>query len=116
MRVADSGSIYDQLMRMHRGNEQEDAASMSKQIRLKTWDFNETSCPPIKKQLGEFQQLQSKPPALTPDHIVLHPMNHAFHIQAPDGDLKFVIWNDEHPLVMWAAETRRVLETCAKTN
>ena len=42
-------------------------------------------------------------------------MNHEFHIDAPDGDLNFVIWDDEHPLVRWALETRRVLESCPKT-
>ena len=116
VRAADTSSIYDQLMHMHRSDAKEDAAAMTKKIRPRNWNLKEAGCPSIKKQIEQLEQLQSKPLKLNTDVIVLHPMNHEFHIQAPDGDLNFVIWDDEHPLVKWALETRLALENCAKTN
>ena len=59
--VADTSSIYEQLMGIHRGDPQEDVVSMTKKVKLKRWDVNEASCPPIKKQIADLQQLQFKP-------------------------------------------------------
>ena len=114
VRAADSVSIYDQLMRMHRKEPNEDASSMVRRMKLTNWDTNETACPAIRKQVQKLQELQSKPLDLNSEVIVLHPMNHQFHIQAAGGDMKFTIWDDEQPLVLWAVETRRVLESCTK--
>ncbi len=102
-------------MRMHENNPQEAATSMIPKLKIRNWNGKEADCPSIKKQIEEFQHLQSSPPKLTTGVIVLHPMNHEFHIQSPEGDMNFVIWNDESPLVKWALETRRALESCAKT-
>ncbi len=113
VRAVDGVSVYDQLMRTHQKNSSEEASSIAKKIKLKTWDSNETACPAIRTQVEKFHNLQSKPLALNSDVIVLHPMNHEFHIQSPYGDMRLTIWDDEHPLVRWAAETRRALESCA---
>ncbi len=114
VRAADGTSIYDQLMRMHQKDRNREAASMAKTIKLKAWDGTETACPAIKKQVEQLQNLQSKPLELNSDVIVLHPMNHQFHIQSPSAEMRFTIWDDEHPLITWALETRRALEACAK--
>jgi hypothetical protein len=115
VRAADASSIYDQMMAMHRNDAHEDPASMAKKIWLKKSDFTEEGCPSIKKQIEQLQQLQSKVFKLRSNVIVLHPMNHEFHIQASDGDMNVVIWDDEYPLVKWALQTRRLLESCGRT-
>jgi len=98
---------------MHRSNEQGDAVSITQKIKLQTWDLTETNCPAIKEEVEKLEELHPKLPKLTADTIVLHPMNHEFHIQAPLGDMSFVLWDEEEPLVKWAPETRRVSINCA---
>jgi hypothetical protein len=114
IRAADTSSIYDQLVRMHRSDAKEDASSIAKKVRLKAWDWNEANCPAITDELEKLKDLQSKLPDLTANTIVLHPMNHEFHLQAATGDANLVLWDDEHPLVKWALDTRRALDKCAQ--
>ena len=101
-------------MHMHRKEPNEDASSMVKRMKLKTWDTNETACPAIRKQVQKLQELQSKPLDLNSEVIALHPMNHQFHIQAAGGNMKFTLWDDEQPLVQWAWRRAVYSESCAK--
>jgi len=115
VRLADTSSIYDQLMRMHRSDPKEDASSMVKKIRVKDWRVDDASCPLIREQIDRFQDVKYTPFKLETHRIILHPMNHEFRLEAPDGTMNLIIWDDEHPLVRWAHETRLTLERCAQT-
>jgi hypothetical protein len=112
VRAADGLSIYDQLARLHQNDMQAKATSLAGKIKLKSWDFDEHNCPAIKKQVENFQALQFNPPTLEAKTIVFHPMNHELHVQAPNADMHVVIWDDDHPMVKWAMETRTALEKC----
>ncbi len=112
VRAADGVSIYDQLARLKRSDTQAEATSLADKIKLKSWDFDEHNCPAIRKQVEDFEALQFNPPTLEAKAIVLHPMNHEFHVQAPNTDMHVVIWDDDHSMVKWAIATRKALEKC----
>jgi hypothetical protein len=110
VREADSISIYDQMMKMHRRNPQEDAASIEKKVKLKTWDLTEAACPALGTQFAKFRQLSLQMPSFEEMHI--HPLVHEFHITALGGDMDLDLVDNHAPLVKWAIETRSALENC----
>jgi len=114
VRIADSLSIHDQMMKMHSSNPQEDAANIQKQVKLKTWDFTQKTCPAIQRQFDKFQVLRFGTPVF--DQIVFHPLVHTFHIQAGMGNMDLVLTDEGHPLVKWALETRHALEACTASS
>jgi hypothetical protein len=111
VRMADSVSIYDQMMKMHRDNPQEEASTIRKRVKIKEWNLTERTCPKIRSQFREFRSLRFRPPHF--DEIVLDPLVHQFTIQTGAGDMDLTLVDSRDPLVAWALRTRRVLEKCA---
>lgn len=82
---ADTVSVYDQMMKMHRQNPNEDAAAIESKVKIKKLDLTEKTCPAIQTQFRKFQQIRFGVPSF--DVIVLHPLVHEFHIQTGAGDI-----------------------------
>jgi len=110
VRQADSISIYDQMMALHRKSPNRSAPSIQKELRLRTWTLAETTCPAVRAQLLKFQQLRLVPPEF--DVIVLHPLIHEFHVSAGMGNMEVVLYDEDNSFVQWAVETSRALELC----
>ena len=113
VRFAQTISIYDQLMRIHRSDPRQDVSAMQKRISLKSVDLTEKTCPAISHQVAKLEEVGANLPKMRIDTIILHPMNHEFHIQGTDGDVSAVLADDENPLVKWALETRQALDLCS---
>jgi len=111
VREADSSSIYDQMMALHRKSPSRSAASIQKELRMKNSTLVETTCPAVKTQLLKFQQLQLAPPRF--DAIVLHPLIHEFRVRAGMGDMDITLYDKDNAFVQWAVEARSALELCA---
>jgi len=111
VRQADSSSIYDQMMALHRKFPSQSAASIQKGLRVKTWTLVEMTCPAVRTQLLKFPQLRLVPPQF--DAIVLHPLIHEFRVRAGMGDMDIALYDEDNSFVQWAVETRRALELCA---
>jgi thiol-disulfide isomerase/thioredoxin len=110
VRVADSLSIYEQMIKMHRGKPTESVAAIKKKIKIREWRLNERTCPAIQTQFSKFKNLSLKPPEF--DSIVLHPLVHQFHVVAGAGDMDISLVDEKHPLVLWALETEKTLDAC----
>jgi hypothetical protein len=110
IRQADTVSIWDQMLKMHRSNPREDAASIQKKVKLKSWNLTQEACPALGTQFAKFQQLSVQMPSF--DTIYLHPLVNEFYIVASGGNLDLELYGSESPLVQWAKETRQALENC----
>jgi hypothetical protein len=111
VREAESASVYDQMMALHRKFPDRSADDIQKDVHVKKWKMTEMNCPAIKAQFSKFQQLHLAPPQF--DVVILHPVIHEFRIRAGGGDMEFALYDDENLLVAWAIETRHALELCA---
>jgi hypothetical protein len=111
VRQADSRSIYDQMMALHRKSPSRSAPSIQKELHVKAWTLVETTCPAVRTQLLKFKQLRLVPPQFDP--IVLHPLIYEFRVRAGMGDMDIVLYDEDNSFVQWAVETRRALELCA---
>jgi len=103
-------SVYDQLMRFHLENPGEDISSIKKKLRVKEWRLAEESCPAARYWFSEYQKLLLPTP--TQDIIILHPMVYRFHLSDSVTDMQIEVHDEEHPLVIWAENTRRALSAC----
>lgn len=112
IRQADTVSIYDQMMKMHRSNPREDAASIQKKVKLKSWDLTDLTCPALGTQFAKFPKLSVQMPSF--ETLYPHPLVHEFHIIAMGGNMDLELYDNEFPLVQWALETRQALENCVK--
>lgn len=112
--IADTVSVYDQLMKMHRAKPDESAESIQHKIKVETWSLSEKTCPVIQEQFSKFKKLSIQPPAF--DEFSLHPLIHQFHVEAGLGNMDLELDGSEHSLVLWALETRKGLEACIKSS
>jgi hypothetical protein len=110
VRQADSSSIYDQMMALHRRSPNRSAADIQKELRVKKWTLAETTCPAIRNQLSKFQQLRLVPPEF--DAIVLHPLINQFRVRAGMGNMDLELYEDDNSFVQWAIETRHAFDVC----
>ena len=111
VREAESASVYDQMMTLHRKFPNRSADDIQKDVHVKKWKLTEMNCPAIKAQFSKFQSLRLAAPQF--DIVILHPLIHEFRIRAGDGDMEIALYDDENSLVPWAIETRHALELCA---
>jgi hypothetical protein len=110
VRTADSVSVYDQMMKMHRANPREGLASIKRKIRVKAWDLNESNCPAVRTQFDKLEKVGFGPLEFLA--IWLDAPSYEFRIQAGAGDFDMTLFDETHPLVQWALETRHALESC----
>jgi hypothetical protein len=110
VREAESASVYDQMMALHREFPNRSADDIQNDVRVRKWKLTEMNCPAVKAQFSKFQQLRLGPPQF--DVVILHPLIHEFRIQAGGGDMEVSLYDDENSFVPWAVETRHALELC----
>ncbi len=120
VRIAESQSIFEQIMRAHRSEPQEDIASIEKRIKLRTFDLNEMTCPAMKEQVEMLEKVQVDVPKFHDPGVFVfgHPLKSEFHIQQGFQQMSVVLLDDdklphENALHNWAFWTRRVLDGCA---
>lgn len=88
VREAESASVYDQMMALHRKSPNRSADDIQKDLHVKKWKVTEMNCPAIKAQFSKFQQLRFAPPQF--DVVILHPLIHEFRIRAGGGIWKLL--------------------------
>lgn len=123
VRIADTVSVYDQMMTLHRKNPTETIDSIKSKLKVSTRHFDDKSCAAVKLLYDEFYKF-NVPMMSAKDRseqnrnyvtITLHPMIHTFDAVISDGDLKLTISEDKHPFVVWANKARRSFEKCQPT-
>ncbi len=121
VRAADSVSLYDQVMALHRKNPNASIEDIRKQLKVKELRLSEETCPAVGRQHNEFYRL-SVPMLSARDRagqargefsITLHPRVHKFKADISGGSMELVLTESDHPLVRWATRTQRAFEICA---
>ena len=114
IRVADTASLYDQLMALRRKDRAASIEKIRKQLRFKEWRLTQKSCPVIAEMFERYKKLSFPAPS-SGSVIILHPVIHSFWINGDTAMMKLEIYDEEHPLVVWAKEARRLFEACASS-
>lgn len=115
VRVAQPVSIYSQIMAIHHAEPSTtDNAVIKNKIRLQRADLTEMRCPAVKSQLEKLKNIAPKLPDISGDYIIIHPMNHSFHVSGANGDVTMTLTDEKDALVQWAQETRQAFDACAK--
>jgi hypothetical protein len=63
VREAESASVYDQMMALHRKFPNRSADDIQKDVHVKKWNLTEMNGPAIKAQFSKFQQVRLAPPS-----------------------------------------------------
>ena len=108
--VAESTSIYEQLSALRRKNPKEDTLSVMNKLKVRSFYLTEQQCPAVRGQFEKFKKLEFAPPRF--DFISLDAPNHEFRIISSTGHMTFESLDEGYPLVQWALETRRALDSC----
>ena len=122
VRMADTNSIFDQILRAHHSEPGREMASIQKGLKLKAFELTEMSCPAIKDQVEKLENIQTSVPKFhdTGAFIFGDRMRNEFQIQQNSEQMSLVLLEDlksppEIPLLNWAYWTRRALDSCAQT-
>ncbi|HEX8459610.1 MAG TPA: hypothetical protein VF656_20115 [Pyrinomonadaceae bacterium] len=124
VRMADSVSLYDQMMALHMKNRAENIKSIKKKLKVKEWRVDDKSCVPSKTAHEEFYDLSLSMLSATDRAerakgtvtITLHPTVHTFYALISGGEMKLEITDADHPFVDWAKRTRSAVEKCIAPN
>jgi hypothetical protein len=100
------------MMALHRKFPNRSADDIQRDVHVRKLKLTEMNCPAIRTQFSKLQELRLALPQF--DVVILHPLIHEFRIRAGAGDMEVALYEDENSLVLWAIETRHVLELCAK--
>jgi len=121
VKMADSVSLYDQMMMLHRKNPSDTIEIVKTKLKVKEWGLDDKSCLAVKSSYDEFYRLNllmmtaqdRAEQAKGIETITLHPTVHIFKARISGGNLRLALTDQGHPFVRWANETRRAFEKCA---
>lgn len=108
--MAEGTSIYEQLSALRRKNPKEDTLSVINKLKVRSFYLTEQQCLAVRGQFEKFRNLQFPAPRF--DFISLDAPKHEFRIISSTGDMTFEWLDEGYPLVQWALETRRALDSC----
>ena len=108
--VADSATLYDQLMTLHRRGPTEPIVNLKKQLKVRELRISEAECPALRAAFQKFSKIPFRAP--DPYLLILHPMVYEFEVSPLSEHMRLVVAESSHPLVKWALNTRRVLDIC----
>lgn len=109
-RMPENISIHDQLVSLDHSGPSNNPATIASKLTILKFDATAKGCPAIGSQFRAFQNLRLDMPRF--DVIVLDPEVYEFRIQTSEGDMDLSLTNEKSPIVRWALETRRLLESC----
>jgi hypothetical protein len=110
LRVADSATLYEQLMALHRRGTGEPIENLKKQLKVKEFRVTEAECPALRAAFLKFSKIPFRAP--DPYLLILHPMVYEFEVSPLSEHMGLAVAESNHPLVKWALSTRRALEAC----
>ncbi len=111
IRMADTVSIYDQLMTFHRQQPSETFENLKSKVKIKQFSFGTKECPALLARINDLSKMRLKLPFVS-DIIVLHPMIYEFWFSTNITEMHLSLVNDADPLAHWANDTRREIEAC----
>ena len=110
LRVADTATLYDQLMALHRRGTGEPIENLKNQLKVKEVRVAEAECPALRAAFLKFSKIPFRAP--DPYLLILHPMVYEFEANPLSEHMSLTVAESNHPLVKWALNTRRALEIC----
>jgi hypothetical protein len=111
VRMAEGTSILEQLSRLHALRATETLAEIEQQIKIRTWTFEEKTCPAIRTQAAKFQSIPLN--FRVSSEIVLDAPSFDFEANTLGHHLKVSFYDDgSQTLASWARETRLALTRC----
>jgi hypothetical protein len=121
IRTADGVSILHQLDALHTANKNEALASLERELKIKTWTLKDSECAALQVQYAKYEKLTFGPPSAYVHRkndlrvYALDAFDYEFRIRGFKSEWNLDIHNADDPLVVWATETRRDLESCIST-
>lgn len=114
IRTADTVSIYDQMLALHRKDKKATIDAIKPHLKIKELRLSEETCPAVRQQFDRFyefsvQTLSAKDRTAQGKGdftITLHPKVHIFRADISGGSMELVLSEQDHPLVQWAEQTQ----------
>lgn len=108
--MADGDSILEQLARLHSRNPNQGLPELESQVRIKTWAFDEKTCPQAGVQATKFLQQSFKAPFNV--GVMVDAPSYEFRVSSYLTNMTLATSAEPQELVSWAKETRRALAQC----
>lgn len=109
-KVADTGSVYDQLMALHRQRPEESIESLKKQIKITESHLTQAQCPAIRTLFFQFDKIQFHAPS--PWKITLHPMIYEIKSGVAGGSMYLTFVEENQPIVGWSLRVKKAIKNC----
>jgi hypothetical protein len=110
VRIADSISIYDQIMKLHLQNPKESIDEIKKGIKIKEWRFTEKDFPDVRRLFQKYKKIRFNTVSDKPE-FTLHPVIYRFYMDGPRESMELSITDPRHPLVLWALRAMKSFES-----
>lgn len=114
VREAEGDTIYNQILKRRIEQRQDRRESLSGSPKVREWRVDFTSCTDAQRQAAKLSRLRFRVPER--DVIIFHPTVNEFLISGGFGEMRINLYDDAHPLVRWARETRGAIRGCIYRN
>jgi hypothetical protein len=111
VRMPTQGPILQQLKDLRLRNPNGTLASFEPQIQIRTWRFDEATCPTIAVQAAKVSRLAFKAPVKF-GTITLDAPSFEFHMESYGTKMSLSVDDRDFALAVWAQKTRSVLAQC----
>jgi hypothetical protein len=105
-------SIQQQLLDLHSREPEAGLSALLQKLKIQKHKLRESECPPIKERIADLGNVQFPLRTIPENQIILHPNINRFVVNFLSDEYGASTWNDDHPLVQWAQETRTALMNC----
>jgi hypothetical protein len=114
IRVPEGKPIGGQLLAFHHDTPEGSVAQAEKSLKFKDWEVSNEQCPTLRtlvQKLAEvhFEFTQS-------EKVFIDPRVHEFHFDSYSTSADLSITDPGHPLIQWALDARRSIQSCDVIN
>lgn len=114
VRVPEGKPIGGQLLAFHHDSPKSSVAEAEENLKFQDWDLTEEQCPALRTAVQKLAKVRFG--ISYSETIYMDPTVHEFHLDSSSTSADLTIVDFEHPLVQWALDTRRSIQTCGADN
>ena len=104
-------SLQQQLLELHKSDQQATLESFLPRVNLKRLDVTEDRCPRLRARVDALSRVSIV--LLKPNVIAVHPVMHRIVIDIGSEHVDATVNSGESAVVRWAVDTMKAMQACA---
>ena len=114
VRTPEGKPIGGQLLAFHHDSPEGSVTQAEKYLKFKDWEVSDEQCPALRTVVQKLAKVHFE--FSRSEKVFIDPRVHEFHFDSYSTSADLSITDPEHPLVQWALDARRSIQSCGVIN